>query len=107
MGRTDSEDSSDAEPKSATFEEVFKKLVGPVQHSLLVPLFFASIGHAIVSQRHVFLIPLDSYLFAVAVHLPLEAGNHVEGRSLRHPDDRGQGRHWYPCNLLFDSLLRR
>lgn len=34
-----------------SFEDIYKKKIGPLQHYLLVPLFFASIGYAIVCAR--------------------------------------------------------
>lgn len=41
---------SEHRANSLSFEETFTRLLGPVQEYVLLPLFFASIGFAIVSS---------------------------------------------------------
>lgn len=64
---SDTELGSEHRAKSLSFEETFTRLLGPVQEYVLLPLFFASIGFAIVSPSD----PLMSLTASDGMLIPL------------------------------------
>ncbi len=50
-GNVDSENNVTDRTSALSFEEAYRRMIGPLQNHILAPLFFASIGYAIVRQN--------------------------------------------------------
>ena len=89
-----------------SFEESFARMIGPLQNYLLLPLFFASIGFAIVSY-HIGIFDHHADDASPALLGPVAARYTLEGHRLRYPHVSRQTRRRSPYTLLCHHDLIR